>query len=185
MNSFSDKLFVGDFIALRPAQYALQKINNFELVELWYFSQEGCKDALSTSHTIAEDAFGFTRIDDSLAIRPLSAFEASRAVLADHQLSFLRAKNSFLSHISKAKWPQEHVDSLSLFFWHLENHPVRNHSDIGDLVVLTYAARVRQDWHDRLKRDKGFNISVINEILLRSISEELWDKIRSRTLICQ
>ncbi|OJA20343.1 hypothetical protein AZE42_11973, partial [Rhizopogon vesiculosus] len=115
MNSFSDKLSVGNFIALRPAQYALQKINNFELVELWYFSQEGCKDALSTSRTIAEDAFGLTKIDDSLAIRPLSAFKGSRAVLADHQLSFstfLRAKNSFLSHISKAKRPQEHVDSL-------------------------------------------------------------------------
>ncbi|OJA17918.1 hypothetical protein AZE42_12011 [Rhizopogon vesiculosus] len=151
MNGFSDKLSVGDFIALRPAQYALQKINNFESVELWYFSQEGCKDALSTSHTIAEDAFGLTKIDDSLAICPLSAFKASKAVLADHQLlfsTFLRAKNSFLSHISKAKWPQEHVDSLSLFFWHLENHPVRNHSDIGDLVVLTYAAYVHQDWHD-------------------------------------
>ncbi|OJA14386.1 hypothetical protein AZE42_07739, partial [Rhizopogon vesiculosus] len=59
-------------------------------------------------------------VGNFIVLRPLSAFKASRAVLADHQLSFstfLRA-NSFLSHISKAKWPQEHVDSLSLFFWH-------------------------------------------------------------------
>ncbi|OJA14346.1 hypothetical protein AZE42_13432, partial [Rhizopogon vesiculosus] len=38
MNGSSDELFVGDFITLRPAQYAMQKINNFEYVELWYFS---------------------------------------------------------------------------------------------------------------------------------------------------
>ncbi|KAG1849838.1 hypothetical protein C8R48DRAFT_613844 [Suillus tomentosus] len=184
MNGFDETSSVGDFLTPRPAQYAIQKLTNFEYVELWYFSPDGCKEALKSSRSIAENDLSITRIDDQLALRPSSAFKASKAALADHELPFsifLRAKNLFLVQISKAKWPQSHIDVLSLFFWHLENHSIRNNSDIGDIVVLTYASRVRQDWHDRLKRDEGFNIGNINENLLRTINEEMWDKVRSRT----
>ncbi|KAG0694062.1 hypothetical protein DFH29DRAFT_880972 [Suillus ampliporus] len=137
------------------------------------------------SRSIAEDALSFTRIDNQLTIRPASAFKASKSALADHELpfaTFLCAKNLFLVQITKANWPKLHIDALTLFFWHLENHSIRNNSDIGDMVVLNYASHVCQDWHDRLKRDEGFNIGNINETLLHSINEELWDKVRSRTL---
>lgn len=184
MNGFKEASTVGDFLAPRPSQYAVQKLTNFEYVELWYFSPDGCKEALKTSRSIADD-YGLTKVDDQLTIRPASAFKASKAALADHDLPFsvfLRAKNMFLVQISQAKWPQTHIDALSLFYWRLENHAVRNHSDIGDMVILNYASRVRHDWHDCLKRDEGFNIGNLNETLLRTISEELWDKVRSRTL---
>ncbi|KAG2140556.1 hypothetical protein DEU56DRAFT_735009 [Suillus clintonianus] len=156
MNGFNATLTVGDFITLHPAQYAISKINNFEYTELWYFSPEGCKDTQRSSQSTAEDGYGLTQVDNTvLVLRPLSAFKASKHSIPDHELSFLtflRAKNTFLTHISKAKWPQGNIDALSLFFWHLENHPIRNNSEIGDLVVLHYTSRVRQDWHDRLKR---------------------------------
>ncbi|KAG1883874.1 uncharacterized protein F5891DRAFT_1243021 [Suillus fuscotomentosus] len=185
MNGFDEASSVGDYLTPRPAQYAIQKLTNFEYVELWYFSPEGCRDALKSSRSIAENDLSITRTDDQLTLRPTSAFKASKAAIADHELSFsifLRAKNLFLVQISKAKWPRPHIDALSLFFWHLENHSIRNNSDIGDMVILTYASRVRQDWHDRLKRDEGFNIGNVNENLIRTINEELWDKVRSRTL---
>ncbi|KAG1905925.1 uncharacterized protein F5891DRAFT_1249798 [Suillus fuscotomentosus] len=185
MNGFDEASSVGDYLTPRPAQYAIQKLTNFEYVELWYFSPEGCRDALKSSRSIAENDLSITRTDDQLTLRPTSAFKASKAAIADHELSFsifLRAKNLFLVQISKAKWPRPHIDALSLFFWHLENHSIRNNSDIGDMVILTYASRVRQDWHDRLKRDEGFNIGNVNENLIRMINEELWDKVRSRTL---
>ncbi|KAG1728859.1 uncharacterized protein EDB91DRAFT_1253287 [Suillus paluster] len=184
MNGFKEASTVGDFLAPCPSQYAVQKLTNFEYIELWYFSPDGCKEALKTSKSVADD-YGLTKVDDQLTIRPASAFKASKAALADHELPFsvfLRAKNMFLVQISQAKWPQTHVDTLSLFFWCLENHAIRNHSDIGDMVILNYASRVRHDWHDCLKRDEGFNIGNLNETLLRTISEELWDKVRSRTL---
>ncbi|KAG2029019.1 hypothetical protein BDR03DRAFT_821871, partial [Suillus americanus] len=132
---------VGNYLTPRPAQYAIQKLTNFEYVELWYFSPEGCKDALKSSRSVADNDLSITRTDDQLTLRPTSAFKASKAALADHELSFsifLRAKNLFLVQISKAKWPQPNIDALSLFFWHLENHSIRNNSDIGDMVILTY-----------------------------------------------
>ncbi|KAG2137183.1 hypothetical protein BD769DRAFT_1352001 [Suillus cothurnatus] len=168
------------------AKYAIQKLNNFEYVELWYFSPEGCKEAMKTSRSIADDTFSLTKLDDHLTIRPSSAFKVSRSALLDHELTFstfLRAKNLFLTHANTAKWPQTHLDVLALFFWHLENHAIRNNSEIGDMVILHYASHVCLNWHDRLKHDKGFNIRIINETLLHTINEEVWDRIHSKTLL--
>lgn len=181
MNGFNATLTIGDVITPRPAQYAISKINNFEYTELWYFSPEGCKDAQHSSQSTAKDGYGLTQVDNAvLALRPLSAFKTLKHSIPDHELSFLtflRAKNTFLTHISKAKWPQGNIDALFLFFWHLENHPIRNNSDISNLVILHYASRLRQDWHDRLKCDKAFNIGVLNENLICAINDELWDKV--------
>jgi hypothetical protein len=133
-----------------------------------------------------DDTFSLVKIDEQLTIRPASAFKASRSALPDHELPFsifLCAKNLFLTQANTAKWPQTHIDALALFFWHLENHSIWNNSELSNLVVLHYASQVRLDWHNRLKRDEGFNIGIINENLLWSINEEIWDRVRSRTLI--
>ena len=45
MKDFDDATTVGNYIAPRPAQYALRRIEDFEYVELWYFTPEGCSDA--------------------------------------------------------------------------------------------------------------------------------------------
>ncbi|KAG1820907.1 uncharacterized protein BJ212DRAFT_1478000 [Suillus subaureus] len=189
MNGFEHASSVGDYLTPCPAQYAIQKLTNFEYVELWYFLLEGCKDALKSSHSVADNDMSITRTDDQLTLWPTSAFKVSKVAMADHELSFsifLRAKNLFLVQISKAKWPQPNIDALLLFFWHLENHSIRNNSEIGDMVILTYALRVHQDWHDCLKCDEGFNIGNINENLIWTINEELWDKVRSCTsnIVC-
>jgi len=33
-----------DFLCKRAAQYARKKLNNFEYIELWYFTPDGCTD---------------------------------------------------------------------------------------------------------------------------------------------
>ncbi|KAG2120347.1 hypothetical protein BD769DRAFT_1390351 [Suillus cothurnatus] len=143
MKGFSATATVSDAIAPRPSQYAIQKLNNFEYVELWYFSPEGCKDAMKLLLSISDDMFSLARLDNQLTICPAPAFKASKAALPDHELSFstfLHAKNLFLTHASTAKWPQTHLDALALFFWHLENHAIRNNSELGDIVILHYAS---------------------------------------------
>jgi hypothetical protein len=37
MKDFDDALSVGNYIAPRPSQYALRRLEDFEYVELWYF----------------------------------------------------------------------------------------------------------------------------------------------------
>ncbi|KAG1758319.1 hypothetical protein EDD22DRAFT_850110 [Suillus occidentalis] len=119
MNGFSLTTAVGDAIVPRPSQFAIQKLNNFEYIELWYFLPDGCKDTLKMSCVIVEDTFSLAKLNDQLTVRLASAFKASRAALPDHELtffSFLWVKNLFLTHTSTAKWPQLHINSLALFF---------------------------------------------------------------------
>src|ERR1700676_805254 len=44
MKDFDQGTMVDDFITPRPSSYALNKLESFEYVELWYFTPEGCLD---------------------------------------------------------------------------------------------------------------------------------------------
>ncbi|KAG2050957.1 hypothetical protein BDR06DRAFT_890770 [Suillus hirtellus] len=88
MNGFNEVSSVGDYLTPCPAQYAIQKLTNFEYIELWYFSPESCRDALKSLHLIAENDLSIMRTDDQLTLQPTSAFKALKAAIADHKLSF-------------------------------------------------------------------------------------------------
>ncbi|KAG1818067.1 uncharacterized protein BJ212DRAFT_1498984 [Suillus subaureus] len=89
MNGFDKTSTIGDFLAPCPAQYTIQKLTNFEYVELWYFSLDRCKDTLKMLHSTADNNLSLTRMDNQLMLCPMSAFKASKSVLADHELMFL------------------------------------------------------------------------------------------------
>jgi len=55
---------VGNYIAPRPAQYALRRIEDFEYIELWYLTTEGCSDATQHQLTQHDDAFGLAKVDN-------------------------------------------------------------------------------------------------------------------------
>ena len=58
----------------------------------------------------------------------------------------------------------------------LEIHPFRLRPH-GEKALTLYQAKVRRNWHDKLKHNQGFNISIINETLLQSILMEVLDKV--------
>ncbi|KAJ7076770.1 hypothetical protein B0H15DRAFT_790221 [Mycena belliarum] len=182
LNDFDSTKGVGDSIAPRPSSFALRKLERFEYVELWYFTREGCTDAAASaaSKTINEDALALAKLDDFVGLRPAASFSASKNVVKDNDLSWeqlLFAKNSMLEHMAALSWPDKHVSSLADFWYSLETHPSRSLLH-GDRIVLTYQAEVRIEWHERLKRNKGFNIAFINDNLMRRASDKIWDSVR-------
>ena len=181
MNNFDPNAMVEDFITPRPATYALNKLESFEYIELWYFTQEGCLDALENHRFQAEDALGFAKVGDTLALKQLSAVKASRNAIKDADLTWRQmtmGRICFLQHATTAGWPPSHVKALAEFFLNLEIHPSRTRK-YGENILIIYQARVRRNWHDQLKRDAGFNIAIMNNSLLQAISEEFWDGLRT------
>lgn len=178
LNTFVAKQAISDSIQPRPASYAIKKLEDFEYVELWYFTEEGCLEATRSNRTVAEDTFGISKVDDIVALRPISAFKALNKVVQDVHLDWRQmtmAKNGLLHAMSKAGWPQTHILALAEFFLNLDCHSFRRRPQ-GEQILLTYQARVRREWHDALKSpDPAFDISVINDTLVRSIGEEIWD----------
>ncbi|KAN0086069.1 hypothetical protein V8E55_007203 [Tylopilus felleus] len=173
MNIFIPGSSISDILLLPPSQYALQKLSTFDYIELWYFSLAGRTDAAKYNNK--------SQADDTFV-------RASKNAIPEHELSisnFLQAKNCFLEHTKMADWPTNNLDALAKFFWFLETHP-QLQLPLGNKIILVYASRVRQDWHRELKADRGYDISIVNGSLMRSITDEVRaldeHQIKSQTL---
>jgi len=183
MNDFNENAMVNDFIGPRPSAYALRRLADFDYAELWYFTQEGCADAMH-QQTQNEDTFGLTKVDDVVSFRLVSALKASRNVVQDVDLTWRQmeiAKTTLIQHITKCGWAEKAITALAQFFMNLEVHHYRQRA-YGEHALLVYQARVRRNWHDQLKQGGGFNIAIINDTLLQSIHREIMDKKQAESL---
>ena len=82
-----------------------------------------------------------------------------------------------LCYMEICDWPQKHTESFARFYLHLEVDPMHSHPN-GERVLLTYQAKVRCQWHKDIAQGQGFNIAQINDMLLITITEEVWDTVR-------
>ncbi|KAF8798576.1 hypothetical protein BYT27DRAFT_7228338 [Phlegmacium glaucopus] len=184
MKDFDDSTTVGNYIAPRPAQYALKRIEDFEYVELWYLTPEGCADATQLQLTQNDDTFGLTKVDDMVTLKSVSSLKAAKNVIPDNELSFCQmsmAKNAFIPLMTKFQWSEKAINAFAQFFTQLELHPYRQR-EFGERALIIYQARVRREWHDQLRLGSAFNIGVINEDLLQSIYKEILDKAQLSSL---
>ena len=69
MNDFKEAIMVGNYIAPRPSQYALRRLENSEYLELWYLIQERCADTAE---------WQLTQNDDTSGLPPLPGAGASK-----------------------------------------------------------------------------------------------------------
>ena len=185
LNPFDPNRSIGSWIEPRPAQYALKKIQDYEYVELDYFTVRACREATTDSNrSISLDTFGFTRLEDTIAIRPLATLRPSKNIRDDEDLSWeemMDAKNTMLHFMAKANWPRTHAESLAAFYVALELHPRRLLAN-GKKALLLYQGEARRRWFAALKDNEGFNIELIQEDLLRSCAEKVNDEIREREI---
>jgi hypothetical protein len=185
MNDFQETTMVGNYIAPCPSQYALHRLKNFEYLELWYLTQEGCADAAQHQHMQNDDTFGLTKVDNVVALRQVSALRASKNVVPDVSLSFRQmsiAKTALIQQMTKFQWPNKAITALAEFFTNLEVHPYHQR-EFGEQALLTYQVWVWQNWHDTLKQNSAFNIALLNEDLLQSIYKEVVTKAQIQSLI--
>jgi len=74
-------------------------------------------------------------------------------------------------------WPQKHMESLAHFYFNIELKPMQSQPN-NERVLITYQAKVRWQWHDDLTRGQGFNITPMNQKLLSTMAEEVWDVVK-------
>lgn len=89
LNPFNHKHLAPECIEARPSQYAVNKVNNLEYIELDYFTVRGCKDASAdTNKSISHDTLAFTQFEDTFTIHPLAALRPSKNIRNDEDLSW-------------------------------------------------------------------------------------------------
>jgi hypothetical protein len=125
MNNFQKTTMVRNYIIPCLSQYALHRLKNFEYLELWYLTQEGCADTAQHQHTQNDDMFGLTKVDDVVALRQVSMLRASKNIVPNVSLSFRQmsiAKTTLIQQMTKFQWPNKAITALAKFFTHLEVH---------------------------------------------------------------
>ncbi|KIJ89442.1 hypothetical protein K443DRAFT_687279 [Laccaria amethystina LaAM-08-1] len=179
---------VGDTTQLRPSRYAVHKLDEREYIELYYFTLEGCTEAVKLDRTIAQDAFTFAKADDTLLLRPMASHKPSNKVIPDEDLTWRQmsiAKACLLHHMAQTGWPEPHIIALAEFYLNLEGHPMRLQVD-GDRVLLNYQAQVRREWHEALRNtndEPAFDISIINIKRVEAIGADLWNTRRTEGVL--
>lgn len=177
---------VPDVIRDNPSQYALHKLLNRDIVELWYFTPEGRKEAALTAKTISKDTFSLARTDNALSLRASTSHCPSPKVMQDRNLLWTQmtlGKNKMLECMLACGWPAKHIRSLKSFFYGLDCHVIRD-QDMGDEALLLYQECMHAQWHLNLKRDRGWDISCLSVTLLQWIHTELVQR-EAASLICQ
>ncbi|KAF8878860.1 hypothetical protein BD779DRAFT_1384310, partial [Infundibulicybe gibba] len=124
-----DDLMISTSLPDRPAQFALNKLDAYEYVDLCF-------------------AGGLN--GERLALKASSTASPSRNAILDENLPwhvFTEARYGFIKHMGIAKWPAKLYKDLCAFFVRIESHPLHR-TDAGKRALLEYQARARRDWHD-------------------------------------
>lgn len=161
-------------LALRPAPYALKKLETGEYVELWYFTKEGLKenDLKHRSAQPTDAVMGLSTAGGVLAVQSLDTMTSATKVVKDESLSFESmtfANKQYVKHIAEAGWRRDMVDDHSTFFMDIETHDNVT-TEEGQRALVVYESRRRIAFHEEIKnctKDEVCPLSKWNDTLYR------------------
>jgi hypothetical protein len=87
IDDFDENRMADSVIVPCPSPFAINKLKSFEYVEPSYFTPEGCISTTKENKAAAEEAFGITKVDSFMALKPFVFFKASKNVIKDKDLS--------------------------------------------------------------------------------------------------
>ncbi|TFK21594.1 hypothetical protein FA15DRAFT_658207 [Coprinopsis marcescibilis] len=152
-----------------PSAFAVNKVKAMEYVELHYFTPESCKEAREQEFTIAQDSLAAMHINNQFVLQPVAAHRPSSKVVTDAQLSWKQvsiAKMVLIECMRKSEsWLEDHITSLEMFFYQLDNSPLR-WQELGEEAIIKYQAQAPGV-------DQVFDIGNINEEKLNRIHAKI------------
>ena len=72
---------------LHPLRYTIHKLDECDYVELYYFTLEGCTEAVKLDWTVAQDTFTFAKANETLLLKPIVSHKPSSKVILDEDLT--------------------------------------------------------------------------------------------------
>lgn len=182
INDFDEDCTSNDHIVSRPSPFALNKLKNFEYIDLYYFMSEGCAATGEESkvmvlmclsgqpNLLMWQSMVFLPVIICLQVRSLSLITFLQAL---KDKAGFRARTPLLLVMPK--------DSLAitLFFFKLDDHPMWD-CPYGDEIIIAFQAKIWQEWHDALDQNNSFNISKINSDTLQEVADVFYDNLQAK-----
>jgi hypothetical protein len=161
---------VSENLSYQPERKVLEALRKRQYVPLYYFLDSTCKAAFERRSFLAADELTLQLDGNTVTLaEPRSKF------IRDDELPYVdfhSAQTCLLASMSAEGYNQALVAGLAKMFGQLDRHAIRRETH-GDKVVQRYAARTRVTWHNAMPVRPLFDISVINETLLRNIQSQL------------
>jgi hypothetical protein len=166
--------------------YATRRMDKGDFVPLWYYTNKGLEDALVAYATADDESLTLLRQDDgSTSLGTAASSKDSKNAVDDSDISwedFCIAGPRMIEAMGRADWPPERIRMMAVFWGHLQTHPFRSSKDTLDQkALLLYQGEQRRLWHIAINApNSGYDLSVINEDLLRATKERLFWLERNR-----
>jgi len=150
-----------------PSTYALCKLLKGEYLELHYFTNEGLADSrASASHGDDEAMLPVTDSAGGMSWIPVAAKRTATSFIPDRDLSweqFSIAMLRMLKAMNNAKWVNQCISMLAVFWAALLNHPYRASAlEVEKKCLLVYQAEQRMAWHQAIDTPEGaWDIGII------------------------
>ena len=168
------------------AHYATRRMDKGEYVPLWYFTNRGLRHALQTYHAVSDEAMTLVQgADGSTSLIPASSSSDAKGVIDDQDIEFEEfciASSRMVEAMGAADWPAERIRMMATFWTNLQVHPFRSsQEDLERRTLLLYQAEQWWQWHFAMSTPNGgYDLSEINEELLRDTKERLYWNERNR-----
>ncbi|KAK7456466.1 hypothetical protein VKT23_010715 [Stygiomarasmius scandens] len=157
--------------------FAKKKIASWKYFALWYCLPEAAQEATKYEKSLTEDT-GLSLVknhDATFAVKSIDTAKPSPNAKPDEALSWqeiMRAKTVFLTNLHVGEYPPDHVQMFSQFYVNMELHPLIR-TTRGEKTFARYHAKVRWDWYETNEAGNPYNLSIINEEILRECSLEI------------
>lgn len=168
-----------------PSALTIEKTHDFKWTPFWNYGHQACLEArniVRAEHGRTIDLVAGP--DGGLSVATASR-ESPRAV-PDELLTWdqiLEAKTVFLHVAAQVGWSEEIRLAFAQCILNLDNHWMRRVKPYGTTILVRYFARARLEFFSRLSLgEKAFDISFINEELLKFLREEYVRDEESRVL---
>ena len=166
----------------RPCQKAINKLENLEFVELWFFTFAGCQITKDAALSEEDSTLSLTQENGNIQLRrSTSTASYKHLIIPDEHLTWkdlLQAKNVFLEYIARNGWPKPYLQMFTDFYCRLElRSELRQAHGHGEKVLILYHARARREWFDSVRLKSPFDISVFDEDWMTEAHKEMWDNV--------
>ncbi|KAK7007078.1 hypothetical protein R3P38DRAFT_3212711 [Favolaschia claudopus] len=173
------------FIESPISLFAQRKLERREYCPLWPFTPGGLREAADARLSSNDDisSLKLSRNDENqLTVQSGPASSTHKNMARDEHLTwrqFSLGSNRYIKEIVRAGWPRVHVETLTQFFYSLEQHDLHNIEGDGENILKIYADRIRSEWFRTLGSSQSFNIAIIEDKIMSKISDEYFTKKRS------
>lgn len=162
-----------------PVQSAVRRMKKGEYVQLWYYTNQGLDTALRSFANANDDAMTMIKgPDGSTTWAPASAND-SKGMVEDKDLDwedFAIAAARMVIAMQEAGWGADRIGMMVDFWSNIQRHPFRASAHpLDKRALLLYQGEQRRTWHFANEGSgHGYNLSEINEGLLRETKDKLY-----------